>query len=344
LSGSRRIVSFVKQLTRVTLWTGLAVLAILAVAAAAGAAYQVICSVRDGRRYPPPGQLIDIGGYRLHMYCKGTGSPAVILNSASFDTVSDWVWLQLKLASVTRVCAYDRAGLGWSDFGPEPHDPKQDSLQLHSLLANAGIQGPLLLVGHSFGGLYARHYAAQYPQDVAGMVLIEATPPDFLQRAGKPEVMPNADEMMINAGPYAARLGILRLVRFVELDSNLPARQRAELSAFYSSNKFADSALSSFRSFPSILAEVRVTGPVGAKPLAIVIGGKSENASGQPFELQRELATLSSDSIVHIVAGADHTSLVRNENHAAATARVILAVVDSVRSQKPLRSLEMDRY
>jgi pimeloyl-ACP methyl ester carboxylesterase len=333
-----------KQITRITIWTGLAVVAILAIAAATGAAYQEISSLRDRRRYPPPGQLIDIGGYRLHLLCTGTGSPTVILNSASFDTVSDWVWLQPKLANVTRVCAYDRAGLGWSDFGPEPHGPKQDSIQLHSLLAKAGISGPLLLVGHSFGGLYARHYAAQYPQDVAGMVLIEATPPDFLLRAGRPEVMPNADETMIKAGPYAARLGILRLVRFVELDNNLPARQRAELSAFYSSNKFADSALSSFRYFPSILAEVRSTGPFGAKPLAIVIGGKSENASGQPFELQSELATLSSDSIVHIVEGADHTSLVRNENHAAAMLKVIFAAVDSVRSKKPLRSLDLGRY
>jgi pimeloyl-ACP methyl ester carboxylesterase len=333
-----------KQLTRIALWAGLASLAILAVAVATGVAYQAISSVRDRHRYPPPGQLIDIGGYRLHIYCTGTGSPTVVLNSASFDTVSDWVWLQPKLANVTRVCTYDRAGLGWSDFGPEPHDPKQDSLQLHSALASAGIQGPLLLVGHSFGGLYARHYAAKYPQDVAGMVLIEATPPDFLRRAGRPEVMPNADETMINAGPYAARLGILRLVRFVELDSNLPAQQRAELSAFYSSNKFADSALSSFRYFPSILAEVRATGSFGAKPLAVIIGGRSENASGQSLELQRELATLSSDSIVHIVEGADHTSLVRNENHAAATTRVILAVVGSVRSKKSLRSLGVGCY
>jgi len=333
-----------KPLTRITVWIGLAVLAILAVAAATGAAYQAISSVQDRRRYPPPGQLIDIGGYRLHLHCTGTGSPTVVLNSASFDTVSDWVWLQPKLANVTRVCAYDRAGLGWSDFGPEPHDPQQDSAQVHSLLANAAIQGPLLLVGHSFGGLYARHYAAQYPQDVAGMVLIEATPPDFLRRAGRPEVMPNADETMIKAGPYAARLGVLRLLRFVELDSNLPARQRAELNAFYSSNKFADSALSSFQHFRSILAEVRATGPFGAKPLAIVIGGKSENASGQPFELQSELASLSSDSVVHIVEGANHTSLVRNEAHAAATLKVIFAVVDSVRSKRPLRSLDLGRY
>jgi len=89
---------------------------------------------------------------------------------------------------------------------------------------------------------------------------------------------------------------------------------------------------------------VRATGPFGAKPLAIVIGGKSENASGQPFELQSELASLSSDSVVHIVEGANHTSLVRNEAHAAATLKVIFAVVDSVRSKRPLRSLDLGRY
>lgn len=333
-----------KRLIRFIRRAAVAGLFIVAIAAATGAAYQAVFSARDRRRFPPPGQLVDVGGYRLHLYCVGAGSPTVVLNSASFDTVSDWVWVQPELAKVTRVCAYDRAGLGWSDFGPEPHDPQQNSRQLHNLLAGASIRGPLVLVGHSFGGLYARHYAAQYPDEVTGMVLIEATPPDFLVRAGKPEVMPNTDPGMMKAGPYAARLGILRLFRFVELDSNLPDQQRAELGAFYSSNKFADSALSSFRSFSATLAEVRATGDFGAKPLAVVIGGKSESADGLPFELQREIASLSSDSVIRVVSGANHTSLVRNRSHARETLKAVLAVLDSVRNNKPLRSPKVDEY
>ena len=313
---------------------------ILAIAALTGVAYQAIGSARDAYRYPPPGQLVDVGGFRLHLYCTGVGSPTVILNSASFDTVSDWVWLQPKVAKVTRVCAYDRAGLGWSDFGPGAHDPQANSQQLHVLLAKAGVQGPLVLVGHSFGGLYARHYAAQYPDDVSGMVLLEATPPDFLSRAGKPDVLPNADATQMKMGPYAARLRMLRLFHFVEIDGNLPERQWAEVSAYYSSNKFADAALSSFRLFPAILAEVRATGNFGAKPLAVVIGGKSESASGLARELQQELAGLSSDSITRVIDGASHTSLVRNEGDASRTAKVILEVVNAVRSKQPLRACD----
>jgi pimeloyl-ACP methyl ester carboxylesterase len=130
--------------------------------ALAGALYQAIASARDRRRYPPPGRMVDVGGYRLHLYCIGEGTPTVVLNSASSDTVSDWIWVQPKIAQVTRVCAYDRAGLGWSDFGP--HDPRQNAHQLHTLLANGGIRGPLIMVGHSFGGLYSRYYAAEYPR------------------------------------------------------------------------------------------------------------------------------------------------------------------------------------
>jgi pimeloyl-ACP methyl ester carboxylesterase len=333
-----------KGLRRFAKFAALGAGSLISLAVAIGAIYQGIASAHDKYRYPPPGQLIDVGGYRLHLYCTGNGSPTVVLNSASFDTVSDWVWIQPKIAKVTRVCAYDRAGLGWSDFGPEPHDPQQNSRQLHALLTKAGVQGPLLLIGHSFGGLYARHYAAQYPEDVAGMVLIEATPPDFLRRAGKPETMPNADERMMRAGPYAARLGITRVIQFVELDTNLPDRQRAELKSFYSSNKFADIALNNFLNFPSILAEVRATRPFGAKPLGIVVGRESESASGQPFELQREMAGLSSDSILQVVAGANHTSLVRKESCASGTLKVIFAVLESVRSTKPLRSINLDGY
>jgi pimeloyl-ACP methyl ester carboxylesterase len=314
------------------------VLLVLTVVVLTGALYQAIASARDRRLYPPPGRMVDIGSYRLHLYCTGAGSPTIVLNSASVDTVSDWIWLQPQIAPSTRVCSYDRGGVGWSDLGPEPHDPEQNSSQLHALLSKAGVSGPFIMVGHSFGGLYSRHYAARYPNEVVANVLIEATSPDFLRRAGKPEVMPNVDPRMVHAGPYAARLGILRLFQFVEPDHNLPDQQRAELKAFYSSNKFADIALSSFRDFPSTLAEVRATGDFGAKPLAIVVGSKSENASGQLFQLQLDLASLSSDHVVRIVDGADHTSLVRSDRDSRGTLAAIMEVLDAVRRNAPLQS------
>jgi len=116
----------------------IAMLALVALAST-GVLYQTIASARDRLRYPPAGQLVNIGGYHLHLYCTGDGSPTVVLNGASFDTVSDWIWLQPKIAQVTRVCAYDRAGLGWSDLGPGPVDPRTNARQLRLLLEKAGI-------------------------------------------------------------------------------------------------------------------------------------------------------------------------------------------------------------
>jgi hypothetical protein len=143
-----------------------------------GASYQVVASGIERLRYPPPGQLVEVGGYKLHLYCLGEGAPTVILESANQGTVSNWVWVQTELAKTTRVCAYDRSGLGWSDLSPEPQDTRQNAQALHTLLDNAGESAPYVLVGHSLGGLYTRMFAEMYPAEVAGMVFIEGTHPD----------------------------------------------------------------------------------------------------------------------------------------------------------------------
>src|ERR1700759_3496625 len=122
-----------------------------------GVVYQTVSTARDRRIYPPPGHLVDVGGYRLHLYCMGVGDPTVVLLGASFDTASDWNWVQPKVARVTRVCAFDRAGIGWSDSGHGPHDPETNAREMRAVLNKEGINGPLVLVGHSFGGLYSRY-------------------------------------------------------------------------------------------------------------------------------------------------------------------------------------------
>lgn len=280
--------------------------------------------------------MVGVGGYKMHIYCMGEGSPTVVLNSASLDTVSDWVWVPPEVSKVTRTCAYDRAGLGWSDPSPQPPDTLQNALELHTLLQNAGIAGPYVVVGHSFGGLYARTYAGRYPDYVAGMVLIEGTNPDFPARLGVPEAMPNTDPGMLAAGPYAARLGLFRLVTFIPLDPNLPARQQAELKAYYSSTKVADYVKRLYDAFPAMLAQVRNAGNLGAKPLVVVVGGASENASGTPGDLQNEQVGLSTNGVKRTVAGADHVSLVRKQDYALETSKYIIQVVDAVRTGKPL--------
>jgi pimeloyl-ACP methyl ester carboxylesterase len=157
-----------------------------------GVIYQAFATQIYRRIYPPPGELVDVGGHSLHLNCVGEGSPTVILESGLGAMSVDWANIQPEVSDTTRVCAYDRAGTGWSEPGPGPGDPQQIAAELHTLLANAGIDGPYVLVGHSFGGLYVRMYAYQYPNEVEGMVLVDSSHPEQSRRSAQAQAASEA--------------------------------------------------------------------------------------------------------------------------------------------------------
>ncbi|MGH7583358.1 MAG: alpha/beta fold hydrolase [Gemmatimonadales bacterium] len=152
--------------------------AALLVAIVAGAIYEQIGRRRDRQRLPQVGRSVDIGGRTLNIYCSGQGSPAVILDSGAGDPGFIWSSIQPQIAKLTRACWFDRAGYGWSDPGPFPRTGVAMATDLHALLRRADIPAPYILVGHSLGGLNARVYNGLYPQDVAGMVLVDAAHED----------------------------------------------------------------------------------------------------------------------------------------------------------------------
>ncbi|HRQ42558.1 MAG TPA: alpha/beta fold hydrolase [Chloroflexota bacterium] len=310
-----------------------AVILVLVALAMIGASYQAVAARVDRRNYPPPGQLVDVGGYQLHIYCQGEGSPTVLLDEASIDTVSDWVWIQPEVAHTTRVCAYDRAGLGWSDLSPSAPDAVQNTAALHTLLQTAGIEAPYILVGHSFGGLYARAFADEYAGEVAGLVLIEPFHPDNRARLGLAETMPNApDEGQIAVGQFLSRFGFFRLVSFAPVDAALPQQQQQELHAYYTSPKYLDQVRAITGAFPALLAQVRETGDLADRPLTVVLGTASENWTGEMRTMQDEITGLSVNGRQYFVEGADHLSLVHNQEHARHTAQAVLEMVELVRS------------
>src|SRR5919107_4053130 len=189
----------------VWLIAGLLVLAVM------GAIYQVIATQVDQSTYPPPGEMVDVGTHSLHISCAGQGSPTVILEAANGGMSAHWARVQQQVAQTTRVCAYDRAGLGWSEPGPEPRDAKQVSSELHTLLANAaGTEGPYVLVGHSYGGLYARMYAARYSEEVAGMVLVDSSHPEQFSRSPEGRAMYERTKRLSALVPLFTRLGVIR--------------------------------------------------------------------------------------------------------------------------------------
>jgi pimeloyl-ACP methyl ester carboxylesterase len=144
----------------------------------------------------PIGQLVDVGGYRLHLACQGEGSPTVVMEAAIGETGLLWSLVQPAVARSLRTCVYDRAGLGWSDPSPKPRTAAAMVKELHRLLAAAGVPGPYVLVGHSFGGLLVRLYAARYPKEVAGLVLVDSAHEQQYRRAPREirELLPQLEE------------------------------------------------------------------------------------------------------------------------------------------------------
>jgi pimeloyl-ACP methyl ester carboxylesterase len=281
--------------------------------------------------------LVDVGGYKMHIFCTGEGGPTVILDALFPGTVSNWAWVQPEIAKTTRVCAYDQAGLGWSDSGPKPRDAKQRALELHTLLARAGISGPYVLVGHSLGGLSVRMFADQYPDQVAGMALIEATDPDAWRRLGKPEGV-GVDRKQLTVAPLLGRLGLLRsgLIPSPSPDPDLPLQQRRELQAYFNSVKFLETLDAVDASFSVALDQVRSAGGLGSKPLVIVLGSKGDGSVEALRALFVRQAALSTNSLTRVIDGATHAGLVDNRDCAIQTGAAILQVVQAVRTGQPL--------
>ena len=311
----------------VWLVAGLLVLAVI------GAIYQAVATQIDQRTYSPPGEMVDVGTHSLHINCLGEGSPTVILEAANLGMSAHWVRVQQQLAQTARVCAYDRAGLGWSERGPKPRDARQVSSELHTLLKGADTEAPYVLVGHSYGGLYARMYAARYPNQVAGMVLVDSSHPEQFTRSPQGRAMYEKTRRMGSIIPWLTRLGVIRLINFYPAHPDLPSQQRAQIEAFNSSTQQVVTTADEFRATPETNTQVSNMGSLGDKPLAVLSAGEQ---SSSWFEMQDELAALSPESIHRVVDGATHESLLYDKGDSKVTSAAIEQVVDAVRTDQPL--------
>jgi pimeloyl-ACP methyl ester carboxylesterase len=321
----------------------LGLIVVLLVLAVAGAIYQAIATELAERAYPAPGEMVDVGGHSLHINCTGQGSPTVILDAGSGLFSAQWVRVQRQVSGTTRVCAYDRAGMGWSEMGPDPRDAKQITGELHTLLSKASIEGPYVMVGHSFGGMYMQTYAARYPEEVAGVALIDSStdPDQFSQR---PEAQDSQESQkqtstvgsqLVRFGvSLPARLGIVRLLSMLDPASpELPPQQRAQTDALTPSTREFTTSVLEFLA-PTQTLRLGSPGSLGNKPLAVVTAPKQAEPGW--LKHQDKLATLSSNSIHGVVKGATHTSLVYEKRDAQATSASIVEVVSAVRNDRPL--------
>jgi pimeloyl-ACP methyl ester carboxylesterase len=318
-------------------WLLYPVLAVLAVVSV-GSGYQTVREAADANAYPRSGQLIDVGGHRLHLNCTGTGSPTVVLQPGGGDFSSVEAWIAPAVAAHTRVCVYDRPGRGWSEPADSPQDATRVAIDLHTLLRRGNVPGPYVLAGHSFGGLYGLTYADRYPDDVAGMVLIDSTDPATDADAAKataydPGSYDAATDRVAALGALAARVGLVRLIGSFSY-GDLPPQARDEVRAKTATADYASSWIDEFVQANASGAEAAMLTDRGNKPLVVLTAGAETDATHDAA--QTKLAALSTNSSHRVVEGASHPGLIYDQRYAKATTEGILDVVSSVRNNQPL--------
>jgi pimeloyl-ACP methyl ester carboxylesterase len=325
------------------------VIAILTLAIV-GTIYQLVATKIDQRQLgPAPGEMVSVGNHKLHIICMGQDSPTVITESGATGTSIEWsAWVQPEVAKATRVCAYERAGLGWSEGGPEPRDARQIVSEFHTLLANANIPGPYVLVGHSAGGHYARVYADRYPEEVAGMVLVDSSHPEQFERVPGYESGLTRINVISKVGPVLAATGVIRLSGMFPLPPDLPPLQRKQAENLTHQTPYLMAAFEEFGALPETMEQAHNSQQLGDEPLAVVSasdheGGAMADSKAEAARserawqaLQEELADLSSNSTRRVIERSDHISVITNQRHAQQTSEEILKVVEVVRTGQPL--------
>lgn len=255
-------------------------LIVLIVLMVAGVIYQSSASASDLKKYPPPGQLYNVGEYRLHLYCTGEGSPTVILEAGAGSPGLIWMYVQPEIAKHTRVCSYDRAGFGWSDSASGPLSPQQIASDLHALLEAAGVQSPYILVGHSAGGVYVRAFTNQYPSEVVGMVLVDSTheeqnvrfPPEYQE-------LNKTQNAMFGFCRFVSPFGGMRVTRFFDMATtayNMDSETgQIFLSTMYRT-KYCRAVAEEVEALSTTISQAGTPGSLGDMPLIVLTADTSE--------------------------------------------------------------------
>jgi pimeloyl-ACP methyl ester carboxylesterase len=305
------------------IWLG-GILAVLLVLILAGWIYEPIAEAADAKAYPPPGQMVDVGGYRLHINCSGNGSPTVVIESGWGDMSASWGWVQPEVAKTTRICTYDRAGMGWSESSPEPRTAREFAKELHTLLVKANEPGPYVLVGHSMGGYTVRVYAHDYPDEVAGLVFVDPQNLSVSEVAApNPAPKPGGTSLPM----LMARIGLARLLAGpLGSIQDLPEGDKQAYTAYSVTSRGAQALADELIGMSEGGAQARAVTTLGALPLILLSRGKdmdAESAASQARYLQ-----LSTNS-EHLIADQSGHRIMIEQPEAAVAA--IVKMVEQVR-------------
>jgi len=309
---------------RAVLYPALVVLLLIALAGAAG----TIAAARSSTPRPTTGRTYLVNGHHLYLSCAGSGAPTVVLFNGLGEWTPNWAWVQANVSHTTRVCAFDRAGEGWSGGKAVRQDGYQLASDLHALLHAAQVPGPYVLAGHSVGGTYALVYAAQYPSQVAGVTLIDSATPyqfDLSDYRSFYWKFTRASALL----PVAARTIIGRLALGSGFTS-LPPTARDAARAFNSSPHQLAASRIEFLQLRTVFNQAKTLRTLNGKPLAVLTASVGEMRGWS--EAQKRLAQLSTASAHRTVSGATHAALLEDKTFARMTSRAIIAVVHRARS------------
>ena len=303
---------------RILGYIGLGLVALIALAGVAGFTWNELVTRHYQKAFPPPGRMYAVDGHAMHMYCIGSGSPVLVLDAGLGDDWTAWNKVQPELSRTTRVCSFDRSGLGSSDLLPGGHDANTLADELHALVGQAGIKKPFVLAGHSMAGEYARAYASRYPNDLAGMILIDSSSPDQLARMPK-EIRDAAAGQNFFLQSWMVRLGIARAMgQCSEVDPLMESVKGWVLAAMCNPG-IADAGVQEYKGVDLSDPETRHSGPFGHLPILIF----SEDPDKAPTDwglppavmkqwastwnqMQEEQKQLSTDSHRIIAKGSGH--------------------------------------
>jgi pimeloyl-ACP methyl ester carboxylesterase len=268
-------------------WT----LSLLAVSIGIFLALGARAKARLKKQYPPIGQMVDIGGYRLHMHVEGAGTPTVILESGAGGIGLSWELVRPAIAKAARVITYDRAGLGWSDPSPKPRQADVMAEELHTMLVNANIPAPYILVGHSLGGSVARQFAAKYPNEVAGLVMVDSAHEQQMKHFPEALVkMANSMKGMMGVMKLLGKLGIFALKpSLIQVGDNgkLPCELVAQMQGVMASSEgHGEAMVAESESVYAALTQPVYT--LGDLPLTVISHGQLD-ANAVPPSLGQQV-------------------------------------------------------
>lgn len=307
-------------------WLVTAVLVLL-VAASAGAGVRNVTTDSFASTYPAPGVVRSVGDHDLHIDCRGQGRPTVVLVSGLGEFSASWARIRDAVAPTTRVCAYDRAGQGWSDDVAHPQDAITAAEDLHVLLAAAGETGPFVLVGHSIGGPYSMSYAHQNPEEVAGMVLLDSTSPHQFEVIPGYPVQYALMRRAYGVLPTLARLGLGAALT----GSHLPAGDAAPVDAMSATPRAGRNARDELSVLPVVFRQAQALTSLGDRPLVVLTSSENARDTDGWTVAQQRMTALSTDA-VRREAATSHAGIVEDPDGAAASVQAITAVVRAIRT------------